>query len=129
MENLDFAARKAFVKEENTDYYTDAMEYTKVRILDEFDTRLAKNATVEYGEVHVTSRVVGFKKIKFGTNENVGFGDITLPENEMHTTKTIGLQSRRNMLDAISYNRAEIIDGLIGVGYILHNLCVRNPYV
>jgi len=121
VENLDFAARKAFVKEENTDYYTDAMEYTKVRILDEFDTRSARNATVEYGEVHVTSRVVGFKKIKFGTNENVGFGDITLPENEMHTT-SYWFTVAQQMLDIISYNRSEIIDGLTGVSYLLHNL-------
>lgn len=121
VENLDFASRKAFVKEENTDYYTDAMEYTKVRILEEFETREARNALVAYGEVHVTSRVVGFKKIKFGTNENIGFGDISLPENEMHTT-SYWFTVSKDMLETISYNRAEIIDGLTGVGYLLHNL-------
>ena len=39
-----------------------------------------------HGEVHVSSRVVGFKKIKFYTNENVGSGDLDLPEQQMHTT-------------------------------------------
>ena len=34
----------------------------------------------------VRSQVVGFKKIKFFTNENVGSGKLELPENEMHTT-------------------------------------------
>ena len=32
------------------------------------------------------SRVVGFKKIKFYTNENVGSGELDLPEQQMHTT-------------------------------------------
>lgn len=121
VENLDFGSRKAFVREENTDYYTDAMEYTKVRILDEFETRQARNATVEYGEVHVTNKVVGFKKIKFGTSENIGFGDVALPENEMHTT-SYWFTVTQDILDTISYNRAEIIDGLTGVSYLLHNL-------
>ena len=39
-----------------------------------------------HGEVHVSSRVVGFKKIKFYTNENVGSGELDLPEQQMHTT-------------------------------------------
>jgi hypothetical protein len=39
-----------------------------------------------HGDVLVRSRVVGFKKIKFFTNENVGSGKLELPENEMHTT-------------------------------------------
>ena len=30
--------------------------------------------------------MIGFKKIKFFTNENVGDGKLELPENEMHTT-------------------------------------------
>ena len=34
----------------------------------------------------MSSRVVGFKKIKFYTNENVGSGELDLPEQQMHTT-------------------------------------------
>ena len=43
-------------------------------------------APASHGEVHVVSRVVGFKKIKFYTNENVGSGELDLPEQQMHTT-------------------------------------------
>ena len=32
------------------------------------------------------ARVVGFKKIRFYTNENVGSGELDLPEQQMHTT-------------------------------------------
>ncbi len=48
--------------------------------------RLPATRLGSHGEVHVSSRVVGFKKIKFYTNENVGSGELDLPEQQMHTT-------------------------------------------
>src|SRR5712671_6176457 len=38
VERLDFEGRKAFVREIDCDYYTDAITYTRVTILDTFDT-------------------------------------------------------------------------------------------
>src|SRR4029450_12039290 len=38
------------------------------------------------GEVMVASLVTLFKKLKFGTDENVGWGPIDLPELELQTT-------------------------------------------
>ena len=35
----------------------------------------------------VVEKVVGYKKIKFHTHENVGYGDVRLPEMQMHTTR------------------------------------------
>ena len=84
VEELDFEGRKAHVRAVDCDYYTTAITYTKVTILDRF----AEDApnVAHHGEVHVVSRVVGFKKIKFHTNENVGSGELDLPEQQMHTT-------------------------------------------
>jgi len=82
VEKLDFDGRKAFVREIDCDYYTTAITYTKVTPIDVF----AQEAERTNGEVHVVSRVVGFKKIKFYTNENVGSGELDLPEQQMHTT-------------------------------------------
>ena len=86
VEKYDHQERRAHVREAEVDYYTDAITYTKVKILDRFDEEPAGSARRTHGEVHVTSQVVGFKKIKFHTNENVGSGDLTMPENQMHTT-------------------------------------------
>ena len=94
VERFDFDGRKAYVRAVDCDYYTDAITYTKVTILDTFATegaggRPAPPSTMpgrSHGEVHVVSRVVGFKKIKFYTNENVGSGELDLPEQQMHTT-------------------------------------------
>ena len=82
VERLDFDGRKAFVREIDCDYYTDVITYTRVTPIDVF----AQDHQKSHGEVHVVSRVVGFKKIKFYTNENVGSGDLDLPEQQMHTT-------------------------------------------
>ena len=84
VEKLDFEGRKAYVRQIDCDYYTDAITYTKVTVLDTFAGRNARPKS--HGEVHVSSRVVGFKKIKFYTNENVGSGELDLPEQQMHTT-------------------------------------------
>ena len=94
VEKLDFEGRKAYVRRIDCDYYTDAITYTKVTVLETFADGSARSessrgrspGTRSHGEVHVSSRVVGFKKIKFYTNENVGSGELDLPEQQMHTT-------------------------------------------
>src|SRR4029450_9428609 len=105
VEKYDHKERRAEVRESEVDYYTDAISYTKVRILERFAEEARGAGRRNHGEVHVTSQVVGFKKIKFHTNENVGAGELTMPENEMHTTSywlTVpreGMQSRPYSLD------------------------------
>src|SRR5207237_486829 len=46
VERLDFDGRKAFVREVDSDYYTDAITYTRVTIIDTFATASA-GATVD----------------------------------------------------------------------------------
>ena len=92
VERLDFDGRKAYVREVDCDYYTDAITYTRGddarqrSIGSRRSGRSCVEADRSHGEVHVVSRVVGFKKIKFYTNENVGSGELDLPEQQMHTT-------------------------------------------
>ncbi|HYK88127.1 MAG TPA: DEAD/DEAH box helicase, partial [Acidobacteriota bacterium] len=87
VERLEFEQRKAYVKRVNVDYYTDAIRYTQVKRLEVAGESVVPGpANRVHGDVQVRSQVVGFKKIKFFTNENVGSGKLELPENEMHTT-------------------------------------------
>jgi DEAD/DEAH box helicase domain-containing protein len=94
VERFDYEERKAYVKSVDCDYYTDAIDYTQVKALQEFEAEpwppekaAAKTAAKRAcGDVRVNTQVVGFKKIKFYTNENVGAGKLSLPEQEMHTT-------------------------------------------
>ncbi len=85
--NLDWEGRKAYVKEVKVDYYTDAETKTDLKVLDIFNEERTLDDSRRYvGEVSLTSTTVMFKKIKFETHENIGSGDLKMPEMEMHTT-------------------------------------------
>lgn len=121
VEKLDFEQRKAFVRRTDSDYFTDAIDYTKIKILDEFDTRMLDRFPVHHGEVHVATQVVGFKKIKFHTMENVGAGDLSLPQNEMHTT-AYWLTIPAPLFHALPFSPEQKINGLFGLAYCLHHV-------
>jgi DEAD/DEAH box helicase domain-containing protein len=121
VEKLDFNERKAYVKKTDVDYYTDAIDYTKIKVLDVFESMPLDNCRVSHGEVHVATEVVGFKKIKFNTMENVGAGDLTLPENEMHTT-AYWLTVPATLLQAIPFPSEQRINGLFGLSYLIHHV-------
>ena len=86
VERFDYDERKAYVKAVECDYYTDAIDYTQVKVLEEFESEALGPARRVHGDVRVNRQIVGFKKIKFYTNENVGAGKLNMPEQEMHTT-------------------------------------------
>jgi DEAD/DEAH box helicase domain-containing protein len=93
VERMDYEGRKAYVRQVDCDYFTDAIDYTQVKILEEFESQSvpsidpgAPRAMAAHGEVRVNRQIVGFKKVKFYTMENVGAGALSLPEQEMHTT-------------------------------------------
>jgi DEAD/DEAH box helicase domain-containing protein len=116
VEELDFVGRKAHVREVDCDYYTTAITYTKVTILDRFAEDAPKVAL--HGEVHVVSRVVGFKKIRFQTNENVGSGELDLPEQQMHTT-AYWLEIPLSIMNALPYASDDRRDGVIGLAFAM----------
>jgi DEAD/DEAH box helicase domain-containing protein len=180
VERLDFEGRKAYVREVDCDYYTDAITYTRVTVLDEFERGLEAAAQTKafadlaalpqeaepedgalprsalprppdrptptdagtdmvragsmavgrpapepaepsHGEVHVVSRVVGFKKIRFYTNENVGSGELDLPEQQMHTT-AYWLTIPSAVMGALPFAADERRDGLGGLASAMKNV-------
>ena len=121
VEHLDFKERKAYVKQVDVDYYTDAIRYTQVRVLEASEMAPAATASANshsHGDVLVRSQVVGFKKIKFFTNENIGDGKLELPENEMHTT-SYWITLERPLLESLPHSVSERQSGMFG---LLHAL-------
>ncbi len=115
VERLDFEGRKAFVKSVDCDYYTDAITYNRVTIIDTFSDAPAIPA---HGEVHVVSRVVGFKKIKFYTNENIGSGELDLPEQQMHTT-SYWLTIPDTLMHVLPFATDDRRDGIVGLSFAM----------
>jgi DEAD/DEAH box helicase domain-containing protein len=111
----------AYVKRVNVDYFTDAISAKGVWILRRLADREHRGYLAEQGEVLVAEKVVGFKKIKMGTLENVGSGEVELPQQEMQTTSA-WLTVTPEALARVSPSREELIDGLRAVTYLLHHL-------
>jgi len=160
VEHLDFKERKAYVKNVEVDYYTDAVRYTQVRVLevagesrtfeegenaeqgaagsnsDNFINRadLGRSSAAapqekegrvwhwrSHGDVLVRSQVVGFKKIKFFTNENIGTGKLELPENEMHTT-SYWLTLERSLVETLPFSIGERQSGMFGLLHAMESV-------
>jgi DEAD/DEAH box helicase domain-containing protein len=137
VEKLDFEGRKAYVRSVECDYYTDAITYSRVTILDVFNSEAAivppaspdavpastlptipAFALKSHGDVRVVSRVVGFKKIKFYTNENVGSGELDLPEQQMHTT-AYWLTLSRMLMTSLPFSLEDRRDGVAGLAFAM----------
>jgi DEAD/DEAH box helicase domain-containing protein len=122
VERLDFDKRKAYVKPVNVDYFTDAIRYTEVRVLEVAEEQaISGPAARAYGDVLVRSQVVGFKKIRFFTNENVGSGKLELPENEMHTT-AFWITLEHKLLGELPFSLSERQSGIFGLLYALESM-------
>ncbi|GAB3350565.1 DEAD/DEAH box helicase [Lysobacter tyrosinilyticus] len=119
VERLDWEGRKAYVTRTHVDYYTDAIDYTKLKVLERFDGCIAGAGTCHHGEVHVVRRVAGYKKIRYYTHENIGYGPVNLPDQEMHTT-SLWWQLPQPELDLRFASRQDALDGFLGAAYALH---------
>jgi DEAD/DEAH box helicase domain-containing protein len=86
VDRLDWGERKAYVHKIDVDHYTYANRAVTLKPLDVFAEAPATGGRRVHGEVMVASLVTLYKKLKFLTDENVGWGPIDLPELELQTT-------------------------------------------
>src|SRR6476660_3189291 len=86
VDKLDWGERKAYVHKVDVDHYTYANRAVTLKPLDVFAMSPSAGGTRVHGEVMVASLVTLYKKLKFITDENVGWGPIDLPELELQTT-------------------------------------------
>jgi DEAD/DEAH box helicase domain-containing protein len=122
VERFDYKERKAYVKRVECDYYTDAIDHTQVKVLEEFDGEPLAGARRVHGDVRVNRQIVGFKKIKFYTMENVGAGALSMPEQEMHTT-AFWLHFPADFLARLAeYTSTEKQSGIAGLGNALRTV-------
>lgn len=124
---LDWDEKKAYVRAVDVDYYTDANLALRLEVLDDFvrSTDEYENddgnvgALFSWGEVALTLLATIYKKIKLNTHENVGWGKIRLPEDNLHTT-AFWLALPQNIVKG--WSQAEIQEGLLGLSHILVNV-------
>jgi DEAD/DEAH box helicase domain-containing protein len=83
---LDLQGRIAYVERRETDYYTQAILDSNVSVKHTRDERPCEHFRLGYADVDVRWKTVGFKKIKFNTRENIGYGSVDIPEQTLPTT-------------------------------------------
>ncbi len=112
VDRLDWDERKAYVRRVDIDHYTYADRAVTLKPLETFDSAAAAGGSRAHGEVMVSSLVSMFKKLKFGTDENLGWGPVHLPEIELQTTAYWLMAGGA----ARGWRRADLDVALLGAG-------------
>jgi DEAD/DEAH box helicase domain-containing protein len=112
VDKLDWDERKAYVRRVDADHYTYADRAVTLKPLETFASASVAGGYSAHGEVMVSSLVSMFKKLKFGTDENLGWGPIHLPEIELQTTAYWLMLGQA----ADGWRRADLDVALLGVG-------------
>jgi DEAD/DEAH box helicase domain-containing protein len=74
-----------------------------------------------HGEVHLVRRFPGYKKIRYYSHDNIGYGNIDLPDQEMHTS-AVWWEIRPGVLEQALPSRQMALDGFLGAAYALHHV-------
>ncbi len=85
VKNLDLKNRKIEVEPIRTNYYTQASRDTEIELLDLLDNTVVSGGKKYFGKVEVTTQITGFKKLRWFTQEVIGYGELDLPPTEMQT--------------------------------------------
>ena len=86
VDELDLEGKIANLHPVEVDFYTRPQRETEIQLLELSAVEALEGASKSYGEILVTSQVVGYRKVRWGTNENLGYGDVDLPPTHLNTT-------------------------------------------
>jgi DEAD/DEAH box helicase domain-containing protein len=112
VQELDHEEMRCYVKRVDVDYYTDGDAAARIEVLDEME----RSGEAGWGEVLLAVRPTIYKKIKLLTHENVGYGHIHLPEEQMHTTAFwVNLSKALPEAENPAGERIESLHGLVNL--------------
>jgi DEAD/DEAH box helicase domain-containing protein len=86
VDELDLHRLVAYLHPIFGDYYTEPRSETNVQLVEQFGGDEVHGGYKAYGEILVTTQVIGFRKVRWHTHENLGYGDLDLPPSELLTT-------------------------------------------
>lgn len=120
---LDYPERKAYVRAVEPEYFTQAIDQTRVFVLDKLEDEDTSLAPHGWGEVRVTTRFTGYKKIRFKTFENIGYGEIALPDLDKHTT-AYWVTFPSDLIANLGFDSTALSGAIQGAGQALHTVAL-----
>lgn len=86
VETLDLEQNLARLRPSQADYYTDPKRETTVELIATSNQADVRGASKAWGEIQVTTQVVGYRQLRWFTQEPLGEGSLDLPPSELQTT-------------------------------------------
>ncbi len=86
VQSLNLEAKRASLIPVGLDYYTEAIKEMEVQILSVQEQTPLNGAQKGYGEMEVSAQVVGYKKLRWFSRENLGQEPLTMPPVRLQTT-------------------------------------------
>ncbi len=124
VKRLDVEDKRCYVEESRENYYTDSIVKTDIKVLEEDGREDSLGANVVWGDVLVRNQATKYKKLKFKTHENIGYGEINLPPDEIHTRAVIILFEEDSPMGKF-FSGFEAMEGVIimkRLGNIMKNV-------
>ena len=89
VEEMDVENKLVKIQRTRTGYYTQALVQKNVTVREVWEEREATEAALQLAEVDVISRITGYKKVRFHTVENIGYGEVDVPALELDTVSLV----------------------------------------
>ena len=85
VDRLDVVNRRCYVEPADGSYFTEAVVQSELKILQRDLEREGAGLHLLLGDILLRREATKFRKLRFRTHENLGYGEIDLPPEEMHT--------------------------------------------
>jgi DEAD/DEAH box helicase domain-containing protein len=86
VEELDLEGHVARLRPIESDYYTEPRREIQVNLLEKLQEQAVRGAIKAQGEISVISQIIGYRKVRWYTHEQLGLGELNLPPTELQTT-------------------------------------------
>jgi len=117
---LDWDGKRAYAIPVEVEYFTDSESKVSIKVLLK-DGEQEDKTVRGFGDVSVTRVVVNYKKIRFNTHENVGWGRVSLPEQTMHTT-SFWVSFPDKLVESLNLTKDQLGGGLRGCAHLLRQI-------
>ncbi len=119
MDHINFLVK---IRRTDTGYYTQALTKKRITVGEVWATKEGDGSSLRLAEVEVRTRITGFKKVRFHSVENVGYGDVDLPPLELDTVSHEIRLGAATLRAADRFGTGFLRSGMHGVARLFRDL-------